>query len=175
MTLELRFACEADAQEIAILVNRAYRPSAQDQGWTHEASLIAGARITTEQVLALFHEQSVILLLCRGPEILACVHVQGDASSAYIGMLATDPQMQAQGIGKQMLHHAEAYALNCLGASVLKMSVLSSRPELLAFYERRAYVLTGQVEDYPLSAGVGQPMVPDIKVLSLVKRPGEVA
>ena len=171
MPLELRVACEADAKEIAALVNRAYRPSPQDAGWTHEANLVAGERTTIEQVLSLFHEQSTILLLCLGPEIVACVHVQGGQPGAYIGMLATNPTMQAQGLGKQLLFHAEAYAIEHFEASVLKMSVLSSRPELLAFYERRGYVLTGEVAEYPLSAGVGQPMVTGIHVLSLAKAP----
>jgi len=171
LPLELSVACEADAKEIATLVNRAYRPSSREAGWTHEANLIAGERISTEQVLSLFHEQSTILLLHLGQDIVACVHVQGGQSGTYIGMLATNPAMQAQGIGKQMLLHAEAYAIEHYDASVLKMSVLSSRPELLAFYERRGYVLTGQVEEYPLSAGVGQPMVTGIKVFSLAKAP----
>lgn len=171
MPPELRVACKADAKEISALVNRAYRPSLQDAGWTHEANLVAGERTTPEQVLSLFHEQSTILLLCLGPKIVACVHVQGDQSGAYIGMLATDPTKQAQGLGKQMLLHAEAYAIEYFEASVLKMSVLSSRPELLAFYERRGYVLTGEVEEYPLLAGVGQPMVAGIHVLSLAKTP----
>lgn len=175
MPFEFRVAREADAKEIAALVNRAYRPSPQQGGWTHEAQLVAGERTTTEQVLSLFHEQSAILLLCLGPDIVACVHVQGVKSSAYIGMLATNPTMQAQGLGKQMLLHAEAYAVEHFDASVLKMSVLSSRPELLAFYERRGYVLTGEVEEYPLSAGVGQPMVAGIHVLSLAKTPASPA
>lgn len=175
MPLELRVACEADAKEIVALVNRAYRPSPQDAGWTHEANLVAGNRTTTEQVLSLFHEQSTILLLCLGPEIVACVHVKGGQSCAYIGMLATNPTMQAQGLGKQMLFHAGAYATEHFEASVLKMSVLSSRPELLAFYERRGYVLTGEVEEYPLSASVGQPMVAGIHVLLLTKAPANTA
>lgn len=169
MSFERRVAEQADAQEIAALVNRAYRPSPQEAGWTHEAHLVAGERTTPEQVHALFHPQSTILLLSLGSRIVACVHVEDGPSGAYIGMLATDPQLQAQGLGKQMLLHAEAYACEHFGASVFKMSVLSSRPELLAFYHRRGYALTGQVEDYPLSAGVGQPMVSGIQVLSLEK------
>jgi len=171
LSLELSIACKADAKEIAALVNRAYRPSSQEAGWTHEANLIAGERISTEQVLSLFHEQSTILLLRLGQDIVACVHVQGGQSSAYIGMLATNPTMQAQGLGKQLLLHAEAYAIEHYDASVLKISALSSRPELLAFYERRGYALTGQVEEYPESAGVGQPIVTGIQVLWLEKVP----
>lgn len=169
MQLNLRTACETDAKEIAKLVNRAYRPSSQDACWTHEANLVAGERTTTEQVLSLFHGQSAILLLCHGPKIVACVHVQGSQSNTYIGMLAADPVLQTQGLGKQLLLHAEAYAIKNFEASVLKISVLSGRPELLAFYERRGYVLTGEVGEYPLSAGVGQPIVEGIQVLSLTK------
>lgn len=171
MSFELRIAGEADAQEIATLVNRAYRPSPQEAGWTHEANLIAGERINLSQVLSLFHEQSTVLLLCHAAEIVACVHVQGGQSGAYIGMLATNPGMQAQGLGKQMLLHAEAYATEHLKASVFRMSVLSSRPELLAFYQRRGYVLTGEVAEYPLSAGVGLPIIEGIHLLSLEKTP----
>jgi ribosomal protein S18 acetylase RimI-like enzyme len=169
MSFDLRIACAVDAAEIASLVNRAYRPSADDAGWTHEANLVAGERTSTEQVLPLFRHQSAILLLCLRQKITACVHVQGGQSCANIGMLATDPKMQAQGLGKRMLQHAEIYATEHLGASMLKMSVLSSRPELLAFYQRRGYVLTGEVEEYPLLAGVGQPIVAGIHVLSLIK------
>jgi ribosomal protein S18 acetylase RimI-like enzyme len=84
-------------------------------------------------------------------------------------MLAIKPKLQAQGLGKKMLLYAESYAAKHFNASEFKMSVLSARPELLAFYERRGYVQTGEVKEYPLSAGVGQPMVSDIQVLSLVK------
>lgn len=169
---EFRCARKADAIDIASLVNRAYRPLPEHAGWTHEGNLVAGERTTAEQVLSLFHEHSKILVLCHGQsEIVACVHVQGGQSGAYIGMLATDPKEQTKGLGKQMLTHAETFAIEHFKASVLKMSVLSSRPELLAFYERRGYVLTGEVEEYPLSAGVGKPLVADIHVLSLAKFP----
>ncbi|MCL2636478.1 MAG: GNAT family N-acetyltransferase [Betaproteobacteria bacterium] len=170
MPLEFRVAGIADAEEITALVNEAYRPSAPNAGWTHETKLVSGDRTTVQQVLSLLHPQSAILLLCVAAKIVACVHVQGDPSgTAYIGMLATDPKRQAQGLGKQMLGHAEAYAMAHFAASRFKMSVLSSRPELLAFYERRGYAPTGEVEDYPLSAGTGRPLVADIHLLLLVK------
>jgi len=176
MSLELRIACESDAEEIAALVNRAYRPAPEDAGWTHEANLVSGQRTTVEQVLSLFHKQSTVLLLCLGSKIVACVHVQGGQPDfAYIGMLATDPKLQVQGLGKQMLLHAEKYAVEHFKVSAFKISVPSSRPELLAFYERRGYVQTGEIEEYPLSAGVGQPMVSGIQVLLLAKSRPNIA
>lgn len=166
---KLRIAKPGDSEEISILVNRAYRPSADEAGWTHESNLVSGERISKEQVFSLFDGKSVILLLCEQEKIISCVHVQDGESSAYIGMLATDPSRQAQGLGKIMLQHAEKYAREVLGKLTFKMSVISSRPELLAFYERRGYTLTGETEEYPISACVGQPLIEGIQVLSLEK------
>ncbi|MDB5870234.1 MAG: family N-acetyltransferase [Polaromonas sp.] len=170
MPLNLHIASESDADEISTLVNRAYRPAPYERSWTHEADLVSGTRTSTKQVLSLFVPQSCILVLCTGPKFVACVHLQREESSVYIGMLATDPALQAQGLGKQMLLHAEQHALEHFNISTFKMSVLSSRLELMAFYERRGYVRTGEVEGYPVSAGVGRPLVEGLQVVALSKK-----
>lgn len=171
MQRDLRIANEADAQEITSLVNRAYRPQAHEQGWTHEANLIAGPRTTTEQIISLFTPNSYILVLSTNRTIRACVHVQAGESFIYIGMLATDPAMQNLGLGKQMLAYAESFAEEHFNAKTYKMSVLSSRPELLAFYERRGYERTGEVQDYPVASGVGAPRMNGLHVIALTKKP----
>ncbi|MCL2625965.1 MAG: GNAT family N-acetyltransferase [Cystobacterineae bacterium] len=169
MQLELRVACEADTEEIVALVNGAYHPASKESCWTHESNLIFGRRTTPQQVLSLFREQSAILLLCLESKIVACVHVETNQfGTAYIGMLATEPQRQTQGLGKQMLLHAESYAKEHFKASTFKMLILSARPELLAFYERRGYVQTGEIEEYPF-AEIGQPIVSGLHFLSLMK------
>lgn len=48
------------------------------------------------------------------------------------------------------------------------MWVLSVRTELIAYYERRGYVRTGVIDDYPLDAGVGKPMV-DLHLVEMRK------
>lgn len=168
MALYSRIASADDAGDIAKLVNSAYRPLNR-LGWTHESDLISGERISVEQVLSLFCDNSVVLLLCDEIQIVSCVHIQGNHSYAYIGMLATNPQLQAQGLGKKMLSHAEQYASEYFKTDTFRMSILSSRPELLAFYERRGYSLTGETNPYPLSEGIGIPKVGNVQVLSLVK------
>jgi ribosomal protein S18 acetylase RimI-like enzyme len=155
---------------IASLVNRAYRPSVPERGWTHEANLVSGPRTTEEQVLSLDCSRSSILVLCQDTDIVACIHVKCGENSADIGMLATDPNHQMQGLGKQILNCAEQYALKHFGITTFKMSVLSSRTELIAFYERRGYARAGEVSSYPISAGIGEPILDGLQVEILVKQ-----
>jgi hypothetical protein len=49
------------------------------------------------------------------------------------------------------------------------MWVLSVRHELIAYYQRRGYVQTGVVADYPLNANVGIPVV-DLHLIEMRKR-----
>lgn len=171
MTITCRIATEADADQIAALVNRAYRPGASTPGWTHESHLVAGDRISPAQVQTLLRSGVTILVMRKHDVLAACVHVQGDASGAWIGMLATEPLWQAQGVGKVMLQHAESFAAEHYKAVIVRGAVLAERPELIAFYERRGYVRTGQMEDYPADAHVGKPLVPGLKLEILAKLP----
>lgn len=168
----LRSASKMDVGKIALLVNRAYRPLAHERGWTHEADLVAGQRTTEAQVLSHFCSQSSILVLCHDTDIVACVHVKFGECSADIGMLAIDPGYQMQGLGKLMLDGAERYALEHFGMTAFKISVLSSRLELIAFYERRGYARTGQTMNYPVSAGIGEPIVDGLLVEIMAKQMG---
>ena len=68
-----------------------------------------------------------------------------------------------------MLALAEEYAVSHFQASRFKMSVLASRWELVAFYERRGNEHTGQLEDCPISAGVGQPLRAGLQIALLIK------
>lgn len=166
----LRRASAADAGKIAALVNRAYRPSVHERGWTHEANLVSGQRTTEAQVLALDCSRSSILVLCQDTDIVACIHVKCGENSADIGMLATDPNYQMQGLGKQILNCAEQHILEHFGITTFRMSVLSSRSELIAFYERRGYARTGELTNYPVSAGIGEPIIDGLQVEILVKK-----
>ena len=85
-------------------------------------------------------------------------------------MLATEPDLQAIGLGKQMLGHAERYAQSLFAAILARMHVLSSRSELLQFYQRRGYVCTGEIDGYPVGAGFGEPLVDGLQVVVLAKR-----
>lgn len=165
----LKEATHSDAEQIARLVNKAYRPDSGERGWTHESELVSGQRINTEQVTSLMSEHGSVLVAHEEGNLLGCVHVEQATPYCYIGMLATMPSQQNKGLGKKLLAAAEDLAIARYGAQGFKMSVLSSRPELLAYYERRGYRLTGSTHPYPAEAGVGQPLDANLLVLELIK------
>jgi ribosomal protein S18 acetylase RimI-like enzyme len=170
MDMILREATPLDAADIVGLVNRAYRPSFENGGWTHERDLVAGNRTEREQLLSLFRPLSKILVLCQADVIIACVHLlHNDDSTTDIGMLATEPNFQTRGLGKRMLLEAEQYAAGHFSTTMFRLCVLLARPELIAFYQRRGYQQTGEAEDYPIDAGVGQPRIDGLQIITLTK------
>jgi membrane protease YdiL (CAAX protease family)/GNAT superfamily N-acetyltransferase len=168
--MHIRPATAADAAAIAALVNRAYRPAGDSRGWTHEAHLVAGDRISDAGVRELLVAGSVVLVACEADAIVACVHVESRGAAAYIGMLTTEPARQACGLGKRMLAEAERWAHKHFKSRTFNMSVLERRTDLLAYYERRGYRPTGESEAFHAQCGVGELREPGLRVLALAKR-----
>jgi ribosomal protein S18 acetylase RimI-like enzyme len=169
MNPAIRMAGPEDVAAIVALVNRAYRPVGDSKGWTHESAIVDGLRITSEQVMALFMPDSFVFVAEQDSQLLACVHVQMEQGCAHMGMLATNPDRQAQGIGKTMLAYAEHFAVEHCSARQFEMVVIPEREELVAFYLRRGYQKTGRVDGYPVSAGVGIPKVQGLTIEVLQK------
>ncbi len=171
MSIEtFRTANASDAQAIAALVNKAYRPKPGAAGWTDESHLLSGERISAIQVgEVMARRDSIILLGLKDSATVACVHVEKVGGYSQIGMLAVHPRLQGAGIGKQMLAHAERHAVENFGAEKFLLRVVTGRPDLVAYYQRRGYQPTGVAIDFPLAGGVGIPKVPDLKIAVLEK------
>ncbi|HET8715248.1 MAG TPA: GNAT family N-acetyltransferase [Holophagaceae bacterium] len=162
-----RLATPADAAPVAALVNAAYRGG---EGWTHEAALLAGPRIGADGIAGLLARPgSVMLLLGDGEGLLGCVHLERREGYAYLGLLAVDPARQAGGAGKRLLAAAEAWMARAWGTAQVRMTVLTARPELLAFYGRRGYRRTGRIEAFPEEAGAGEPLQEGLALETLEK------
>lgn len=156
--LHITTATPADLPALCQLVNLAYRPGANQAGWTHESALIRGARTDKAQLAAVLAAPGQVMLGWQTTQLVACVHAEPADGYGYIGMLAVHPACQAGGIGKTMLAHAEATLATHYKLPRARMSVLAGRPELRAYYLRRGYQPTGERQPYPLGAGVGQPL-----------------
>ena len=168
--LAFRMAHLEDAGEIADMVNRAYRPEAGQGGWTHDAHLLAGKRTSVPQVLDLLSQRdSEILLSIQFGAIVACVHLETLGEICHFSMLAVRPNLQGLGIGKYLLRQAEHHAAQTMGVTRVNLQVMSMRPELLAFYQRRGFALTGETEHFGLVRNAGEPRVEGLVLMTMEK------
>ena len=167
-----------DLPAIVALVNSAYRGPAAQAAWTHEADLLDGQR-TDQQSLAdelSAPDPSTILLLREEPgtAILACVMLQryrdrDEAQMCHLAMLTVSPAAQARGLGRHMLDVSEAWARDA-GCRALRMTVISLRVELVAWYERRGFRRTGETRPFPYGdARFGIPRRDDLAFIVMDK------
>jgi GNAT superfamily N-acetyltransferase len=148
--LSFRRARREDAEVVADLVNSGYRGEASKQGWTTEADLLDGKRSDAAEVRRLIEMQDSMIYLClQGTEIIGSVHLQHTKGVGYLGLFVVKPRLQGAGIGKQIMAAAERAAQNAWGIRKMTMTVITVRPELLAFYERRGYRRTGKLIPFP--------------------------
>lgn len=135
-----------NAAAICSLLNSAYRGESSKQGWTTEAHLIDGTIRTTEaSVQEVIQKPGSVLLKYTdaADNIIGCVNLQLHGEKLYLGMFSVSPLLQGGGIGKKLLAAAEEYAqhINC---SIIYMSVITLRTELINWYQRHGYKDTGQ-------------------------------
>ena len=195
-TVFLRQAEASDVDALEQLLNRCYR---QAEGWTNEADLVGGIRTTKDELLAVINDPKHYVFIYpktttgerdskETGELLGCiaVDIKDDVATnqragnqkAYIGMFAVLPELQGLGVGHQILQAAEAFAQRHLQANTqtpaqnparLTMSILSHRPELLAYYQRRGYELNGNSMPFPVDGNNGEPKRQDLELLELEK------
>ena len=151
---DFRAATSVDIPTLRRLIESAYRGDSAKAGWTHEADLLGGDRTSDAELAGIIADPDQIMLTSqdRG-EIVGCVRVmrQPDGST-YLGMLTVSPLRQAGGLGRRLLAAAEAEAVRRFGSSRMEMTVISTRAELIAWYERRGYALTGEHRPFPAEA-----------------------
>lgn len=150
--MQFRDAVDADAPALATLVHSAYRGDSSRTGWTSEAHLLDGQRIDAADVLAVIAEPDAFVLIGLDDDgsILACCELRrSDADLGYFGMFAVRPGRTGSGTGRIVLAEAERVAMERWGVSTMELTVIGQRSELIAWYERRGYVLTGETRPFP--------------------------
>lgn len=144
MSFIISKAAIPDAPELNDLVNSAYRGDSSRQGWTTEADLLDGSRVTTDLMVEILEkEDTTILKYTENKKILACVELRNTSGKLYLGMLTVSPTLQGKGIGKIMLQAAEDEAKRQSCKAVF-MTVISIRKELIDWYKRHGYSETGE-------------------------------
>ena len=150
--LTIRWAEARDLESVLALVQRTYRGDSARAGWTHEADLLGGQRTDKAALLETLIDPCQRLLLAEAATgLIGCVQISDKgAGTAYLGLLTVDPACQAGGLGRRLLEAAERAAAELFGAKRMEMTVIRQRAELIAYYERRGYALTGEERAFPL-------------------------
>ena len=170
--MTIRVATLADIAPLRDMVERAYRGESARKGWTHEADLLQGQRTDVAALTDFINDpaQRILIAIDEG-RITGCVQITSKAGAvAYLGLLSVDPDIQANGLGKALIIAAEALAQREFGATIMEMTVIHQRTELIAYYERRGYALTGEERPFPLDdERFGLPVTRDLSFVVLAK------
>lgn len=163
-----------DLADIVALVNTSYRGELAAKGWTSESYLLGGQRTDEATLRADLAEKpgSTILTFRDAPEDKphACAWLEPAGGEAwYVGMVTVSPLRQDGGLGRAMLEACEAYA-KARGAQRMRMTVISVRDTLIAWYQRRGYQPTGETQPFPYGdERFGQPQRDDLAFVVLEK------
>lgn len=191
-----RDATLSDVTAVVDLVQSAYRGETSRVGWTTEADLLDGSRIDPNTVREVVSApRSVVMLAYQKPalhrttwtddgdvgaaaidELSACCQVADEGeSTGYFGLFAVRPGRQGTGIGRAVLAEAERRVLTEWRCGVLRMLVIRQRTDLIAWYMRLGFALTGRTSPFPYGdERFGRPKRPDLEFVELRKPLGEI-
>jgi ribosomal protein S18 acetylase RimI-like enzyme len=171
-----RYAVQTDVPALVALIERAYRGPETAGSWMSEAHLLKGPRTSPAEISGLIvRPDSRFLLAEIDGRIAGCCllqltggHFAGDASTdapvspsptdayAYFGMFAIDPTIHSSGLGKTVLAEAERRARDMWNVKAMVMTVINVRDQLIEYYKRRGYALTGARHPFPFSDTSGE-------------------
>jgi len=160
-------AAKEQAAAIARLINLAYEGMPDSRGWTSEGAFMDGDRIPETAVAQLLEQPGTDGFTCQAPggDIIGFMSLEKREDHVYLGLLSVSPEVQAGGMGKHLLEFSEAYALD-RGITIIRLTVVNIRPELIAWYERKGFTATGQTFPFPVA---GRPKVP-LHLMEMEKR-----
>ena len=158
--LQFSICSDTDIPALVKLVNSAYRGDSSRKGWTTEADLLDGIRTDEEGLYKMIHQPGAVILKCAmANALVGCVYLQIQGDNLYLGMLTVSPELQAAGIGKELLNGSEHFARS-EGCHTILMTVITARKELIEWYERRGYHQTAERRPFPNDPRFGIPKQP---------------
>lgn len=166
-----RRAVREDVPHLVALIESAYRGEASRTGWTTEADLLDGQRTDPEGVAAVIGAPHGVMLVAERDGLpVACCQLEHREDHVYFGMFAVSPAEQGAGLGRILLAEAERFARAEWDAGEMRMTVITQRADLIAWYERRGYRRTGVMTPFPYGdERFGIPLRDDLRFEALVK------
>lgn len=167
-------AVEADYPAIVDLANLAFRGSGANASWNTEAIFIEGQRLDESLLKEELDAKPEARLLTYRDEpdgsLLGTVLLEERKDGVwYLGLLTIRPDLQKRQLGRGLLSAAEDFAKERGGRRV-RMTVVNVRDSLIAWYERRGYLLTGETQPFPYGdERFGRPLQDDLHFVVLEK------
>lgn len=145
--MKITAANPIQSEAIARLINQAYRGNI---GWTLEYHLVAGERIIPQEIKNLIENRKDHLFVATEEDLLlGTICVEERDEGIFLGLFAVEPRKQGNNIGKRILTFAENYAKQVLKGKSVRISVISVREEILAYYRRRGYQTLKNDQPFP--------------------------
>jgi ribosomal protein S18 acetylase RimI-like enzyme len=193
-TLQFRIATPEDAATIQNLIQTSFRTQDPRARWTGSTELASQFHISVDEVLANINRpgSDCAVLVATDPQdggaIVAsveCVNRQRSNATndndndndglARLSMLAVDPTRQRAGLGRTVLAAAEHHCSREWAATRLGLNALSTRGELIAWYERCGFARTGGLSAFPRDRFPGVELPEDLCFVELEKDLTEAA
>ena len=147
--MDYRTAESSDAENIAFLINSAYRGDSARAGWTHEDDLVGGVRTRPDEIRSLLAKPGHhILLALEENKLVGTVTLIDEGENFYGSMFAVDPRLQNRKIGAFFLDEIRRFGKSS-GKKFLRVGVINVRKELIEYYQRKGFILTGNSEPFP--------------------------
>jgi len=162
-----RYAIQADVGPLVALIEHAYRAPETAGRWDSESHLLTGPRTSQAEIEGLVADPYSRFLIAEiGGRLAGCCLIQkrgatecsdkAGTDGAYFGMFAIDTTVRSEGLGKTILAEAERRARELWKVNAMVMTVINVRTELIAWYQRRGYLLTGARIPFPFSETSGE-------------------
>ncbi len=155
-----RYATKADAPALHALIEHAYRGAETAGRWDSESHILKGPRTTLDFVAdRITGPDSRFVIAEEADELRGCAMIEKPApgrTAAYFGMFAIDTSIRSKGLGRAVVAACERFVRDLWDAQAMEMSVISLRTELMGWYERQGYELTGERQPFPFSETTGE-------------------
>lgn len=162
----------ADISALQEMINSVYRSPESMKAWTTEAHLVGGARVSEDYLREAMRTPGAYILLDTSPqkEIWGCVYLEKHDRNCYLGLLSVRLERQQANVGKRLLNAAEAFARENMTCQQIEMTVIHQRPELIAYYQRRGYSVTGETRPFVGDHVAGEALINDLYFEVLIKK-----
>ena len=166
----IRLATVKDISKIVELVESVYRGKSATKGWTSESDILDGQRTDAQMIREIIEDPgSSLFVIDEGNALAASVHLKKEDNFGYIGMVSVSTAVQNKGVGKKLLLYCEEQ-IKSWKFSHAKITVIHTRLELIAWYERFGYVRNGVSHPFPEDPRFGKPKVAGLTLVELEKQ-----